>query len=355
MLSRRQFNKLSLATAGATAVGTMGLRRASADTPLVFAGWGGDYQNIHQQQAFVDPFVEETGLEVLSVASPGNMLAIIKSQVDSGNPEWDVVELTEPEVHILAKEGYLVEIEYDADAKAQVPASLLNPYGATVSYAAFVLAWNASEQSQPLTGWADMWNVAEFPGPRTACSWFPYENVEIALLADGLSPSEINPLDDAKIERAFAKWRQLQDDLKVWWGSGGQSAQIFADGEVAVGAIYENRIREAKAVNPALAWTLNQAVVEKVHFVIPKSSQRIEEATLFINSTLRQENQAAFVRVNQYGASNPLAYDLLTADERAANIGAPENLAVELLYDGAFWAEAYPRYADAWEALKAGS
>ena len=138
-------------------------------------------------------------------------------------------------------------------------------------------------------------------------------------------------------------------------GSGGQSAQIFADGEVAVGAIYENRIREAKAVNPALAWTLNQAVVEKVHFVIPKSSQRIEEATLFINSTLRQENQAAFVRVNQYGASNPLAYDLLTADERAANIGAPENLAVELLYDGAFWAEAYPRYADAWEALKAGS
>lgn len=73
-----------------------------------------------------------------------------------------------------------------------------------------------------------------------------------------------------------------------------------------------------------------------------------------INTSLRKENQAAFVRAGGYGATNPMAYTLLSDEESSSNIGSPQNLPAEHIIDGKYWADVYPQYADRWEVFKAG-
>ena len=355
-LPRRRFLRGAAVGASAAALGMSGFggNRAQAASEIVWAGWGGDYQQ-HQADSFAVPFTSETGVAVTQVTSPGNMVSIIKSQVDASNPEWDVVELTVPEVYALVDGGYLEPLTYDPAIAADFPAGILDTHDAPFIYAAFVLAWNteAFPDRQPAS-WADFWNVADFPGRRTACGWFPYYMIEIALMADGVPVDQVYPLNEEKIEHAFKKLEELRPYIDVWWGAGAQSAQLFADGEVVMGMIYENRITEAYKAGKPVTWTLNQALIEPSTYVIPSSSQNKEAAMQFINTSLRRENQAAFVRAGGYGATNPMAYTLLTEEESARNIGAPQNLPSEHIIDGKYWAMEYPKYADRWEVFKAG-
>lgn len=355
-LPRRKFLQTTALGAGVVAIGLGDtvLTRSQAASQIVWAGWGGDYQK-HQSNSFAVPFTKKTGITVAEVTSPGNMVSIIKAQVDAKNPEWDVVELTVPEVYTLVKDGYLTPLTYDQDIAGDFPAGVLDTYDAPFVYAAFVLAWNteAFPDRQPAS-WADFWNVKDFPGRRTACGWFPYYMIEIALMADGVPVDQIYPLDDQKIEHAFKKLEELRPHIDVWWSAGAQSAQLFADGEVVMGMIYENRIREAYKAGKPVAWTLNQAVVEYSTYVIPKGSQNAAAAMQFINESLRKENQAAFVRAGGYGATNPAAYALLSDKESANNVGSPKNLPAEHIIDGKYWAATYPKYADRWEIFKAG-
>lgn len=355
-LPRRKFLQTTALGAGAAAIGLAGAarNRAQAASQIVWAGWGGDYQK-HQSDSFAAPFTKETGTTVAEVTSPGNMVSIIKAQVDANNPEWDVVELTVPEVYTLVKDGYLAPLTYDPGVAGEIPAGVLDTYDAPFVYAAFVLAWNteAFPNRQPAS-WADFWNVKDFPGRRTACGWFPYYMIEIALMADGVPVDQVYPLDDAKIEHAFKKLEELRPHIDVWWGAGAQSAQLFADGEVVMGMIYENRIREAYKAGKPVTWTLNQALIEPSTYVIPKGSQNKDAAMQFINTSLRKENQAAFVQAGGYGATNPAAYTLLSEEAAANNVGSPKNLPAEHIIDGKYWADAYPKYADRWEVFKAG-
>lgn len=354
ILTRRSFLHEAALLSGAVGLAGLPLRSAGAASQIVWAGWGGDYQK-HQAESFAVPFTEETGTTVLQVASPGNMVSIIKAQGDNKNPEWDLVELTEPEVYQLAPEGYLAPLSYDPAVAAEFPPGVLDEYSAPFIYAAFVLAWNTEKfPDRPPATWADFFNVKDFPGRRTACSWFAYYMIEIALMAEGVPPDQVYPMTEEKIERAFKKLEEIRPHIDVWWGSGAQAAQIFADGEVDLGMIYENRIREAHKAGKPVAWTLNQAIIEPSTYVIPAGSQNKEEAMKFINVSLRKENQAAFVRSNQYGATNPKAYDLLSEEEKAQNVGNPKNLANAHILGGEYWAANYPKYMDRWEVFKAG-
>ncbi len=330
-------------------------RQAAAANQIVWAGWGGDYQGL-QSKAFVPPFSKETGIKVVEVASPGNMVAIIKAQVENKNPEWDVVELIEPEVYQLVKLGYLVEITYEGRTKRDYDRKYLSKYAAPFNYYSWILAWNTKNfggENHPNT-WADFWNVQKYPGPRTAMAWYPWVNVEIALMADGVPKDQIYPMSDEKIGRAFQKWKEFRPNIHVWWNSGSQSQQLFSDGEVVLGGVFDGRVRELKKKGQPVDWTFNQGIITPGLWVIPAGSRNTEAASKFINATMRPEPQAHYVRLSQYGATNNKAYGLLTPSEREGITGYGPNFAKQLFLDGRYWAEAWPRYSEAWEKLIAG-
>ena len=59
-----------------------------AKNQVVICGWGGALQKA-QEEAYYRPFEKETGIRVVPVSWPN--LAKIRTQVKTGNVEWDIV------------------------------------------------------------------------------------------------------------------------------------------------------------------------------------------------------------------------------------------------------------------------
>ena len=57
----------------------------------------------------------------------------------------------------------------------------------------------------------------------------PIDTLEIALMADGVAPKDLYPLD---LDRAFRKLDEIKDHIAVWWTGGAQSTQLLESGEV---------------------------------------------------------------------------------------------------------------------------
>ena len=74
----------------------------------------------------------------------------------------------------------------------------------------------------------------------------PKANLEMALIADGVSPDEVYDVLEHRGRRrsAFAKLDTIKDEV-VWWEAGAQPPQLLADGEVVMTTAYNGRIFNA--------------------------------------------------------------------------------------------------------------
>lgn len=93
---------------------------ASADSPsaatgggnLVVASLGGSYQEA-QSKAFMQPFAQQAGVKVTETAAEG--VAKLKAMVESGNVEWDIVDLGPQELQLATQEGLLEPIDWNCE------------------------------------------------------------------------------------------------------------------------------------------------------------------------------------------------------------------------------------------------
>ena len=88
------------------------------------------------------------------------------------------------------------------------------------------------------TSFADFFDTETFPGKRGAYDYVTGGLPEMALIADGVAPEALYPLDT---DRAYKKMDTIKDDI-VWWDTGAQSVQLTADGEVAMGMSWNGRL-----------------------------------------------------------------------------------------------------------------
>ncbi|WP_370651222.1 extracellular solute-binding protein [Neorhizobium galegae] len=91
--------------------------------------------------------------------------------------------------------------------------------------------------------WADFFDLKAFPGPRSMQRQ-PYILLESALLADGVSPEKLYPLD---VDRVFKNLDQIKSSVSVWWTTGAQAVDVLASGECTMGVAWDSRIAPAKA------------------------------------------------------------------------------------------------------------
>ena len=80
--------------------------------------------------------------------------------------------------------------------------------------------------------------MKNFSGKRTFYKWSAPGVLEIALLADGVAPDKLYPLD---LDRAFRKLDTIKSEI-VWWSGGAQSQQLLASGEASVGQFWNGRV-----------------------------------------------------------------------------------------------------------------
>ena len=216
-LSRRSFLSGTAALAG-SAFAAPHIVRAQSDM-LYINSWGGSWLEAATANLF-DPFSAETGIEI-STVSPVSF-AKLAAQVRTGVYEFDVTSLGGGDI-VRANQAGLLE-----DIAAPYEGGVFENGVASHAFAT-VLGWRTDKwDGDAPQSWADFWDVERFPGNRSL-QRYPARILPLALLADGVAPEDLYPLD---IERAFAKLDEIKDHITVWWTAGAQSEQILRDGEV---------------------------------------------------------------------------------------------------------------------------
>lgn len=312
---------------------------------LTFVSFGGVYQEA-QRKAWLEPYTELTGAQFTEDENSSN--ATIKTQVEAGQVTWDVVDVGN-DFGVEAHKDLLEPLDFSL-----IPRDELNEdlgitdwripditYGVVLAYNTEVLgAGNVP------AGWADYFDTAKFPGKRGFWDYSEGGMFEFALMADGVAPGDLYPLD---LPRATAKLNTIKDDL-VPWASGAESQELIGSGEVAMTMIWNGRGWSAKNIDQKpveIQW--NQQIVTADYLVIPKGSPNKEAAMQFIAYTACAEHNAGPSEFIPYGPTNKnsTANAAMVNDLSVTN--ADENSAY---FDDTYLADNFDEIDAAWQAWK---
>jgi putative spermidine/putrescine transport system substrate-binding protein len=194
---------------------------------------------------------------------------------------------------------------------------------------------------------ADFFDLEAFPGKR-GIRKNPKANLEMALIADGVSPAEVYDVLETPegVDQAFAKLDTIKDQV-VWWEAGAQPPQLLADGEVAMTTAYNGRIFNAVAAEDKpfnIVW--DGQVWDLDLWIIPKGAPNKDAAMDFLAFSTATEQLAGQASWISYGptrqSSAPLVASYATKPELEMGPQmptAPENFKNALQNDFEFWAD----------------
>jgi len=215
-------------------------------------------------------------------------------------------------------------------------------YSTTFGYRSDVAEWNGNEP----TNVCDVFDLEAFPGKRSL-EKKPVNNVEWALICDGVDPSEVHEVlaTPEGVEQALAKLDTIKDSV-IWWTKGAQTPQLLADGEVVIGSTYNGRLfsvieEEKQPVKMLWDWQ----VFDLDGWIVPTGSPHKEEVMEYLRyatDTQRLADQAKYI---SYGparvSSAPLVgqHEALGIDMAPHMPTDPANSKTTLLQNYEFWAD----------------
>lgn len=330
-LSRRAM----LAT-GTAALATPMLGRGvnAQATAITVADPGGPFANGYRK-AFYDPFTEETGIEVVSVARDAEPTAQFKSIVETGSYIWDVCTLTLSARLILEQNDLLDPLNLSPDMTADIMPEAVHPNFLGIDVYSTVFAYNTETVEKAPSNWAEFWDTEAFPG-RRALRKNPIDTLEQALMADGVAPADLYPLD---VDRAFAKLDEIKDKIDVWWTGGAQTSQILQSGEVDITSGWNARLQAAIDSGAPAKIVWNQGLYSIEGWGLPKGGPRADIAREFVAFCTQAEQQALFTDDLSYGPTNLKAYDHINPDRAKVLTTSPQNLENMSLASEKWWQE----------------
>ncbi|HEX2316387.1 MAG TPA: ABC transporter substrate-binding protein [Thermomonospora sp.] len=317
---------------------------------LTFASYGGIYQD-GQQKAAIDPFAAESGARVLQDGPTD--YAKIKAQVDSGNVTWDVVDTDA--IWGQAQCGkLLMPLDYTIIDKSNVPAGLASECGVPAMQYGMVLAYNKDRYgANPPKGWADFFDTARFPGKR-AIPGIPNDPApgpyEAALIADGVAPDKLFPLD---VERANRKLTSVRSSL-VFWKTGAESQQLLESGEADMVMLWSGRAYDAikNGAKYDVQWNQFMPIMDVLG--VPKGARNPKAAMALINYYLGAQQQAKLTELTSYSPIHTGAKPKLDALGSAFLTTSKERQAQALPIDAKWWAQNQHALVEKWSAWLGG-
>lgn len=237
-------------------------------------------------EAWGKTFTEKTGIKVKG-DSPQS-LPKIQQMVGAKNVTWDVVEV--PPVFTLRYCGTLFEkLTPGLVDPSRVNAGFGNECGVPdAGYANLMLYSKKKFPNGGPQNWADFFDVKKFPGKRGLWDGAEGVNLEIALLADGVPPEKLYPLD---LDRAFRKLSELKPHI-VFWRTGAQSTQMMESGEVDMIMAWSSRAYPALKNGAPFEPVWNQHIIYNNVLAIPKGAPNKEASETYIRHALQDVQQA---------------------------------------------------------------
>ncbi|GAN55643.1 ABC transporter substrate-binding protein [Tanticharoenia sakaeratensis] len=308
-------------------------RAQTTDRQLTIADVGAE-PSAAMRRAFYDPFERETGIRINAVPHEADPVTQFKLMVETRSYLWDVCMLNSAHVAQLEAEGdYLGRLDIPAADTADFLPNMVSPVWMGFSVYAVMMAWQTSHfPNGGPKDWRDYWDVRRFPGRRSLCR-SPTFSLELALLADGVAPADLYPLD---VDRAFASLRRIKDHIAIWWANGAQNTFLLESDEVDLSDSWSARAQAARTAGAPISLLWN-GLYDVDGWGIPIGSPQASLARTFIRFCARADRQAEYARHIANGPTNRRSFDFLTPERALELPTAPENFKGLTGFDAAWW------------------
>lgn len=323
---------------------------ALKDVAMTFTSYGGAFQT-GQMKGIVKPFGKLSGARVLEDGP--TEYAKLRAQVDADFVTWDVVDTDA--VWSDGQCGKLLQpIDYSIVDASKVPEGQATKCSVPAMNYATVLTYDAKKfGGRTPQGWKDFYDLKRFPGKRAMFGGSGDAapgDLEGALLADGVKPENLYPLD---VDRALRKLDTIRDQL-VFWDTGARSQQMLESGEVVMATVWSGRAYAAVKNGASFKPVWNQFVPRREALVVPKKARSPKASMALINYYLGKEQQEKLTELTSYSPINRDARPRLDPLAQSYVTTTPERQRQALKVDNQWWAENQPLVIKKFTAWLAG-
>jgi putative spermidine/putrescine transport system substrate-binding protein len=325
---------------------------ANAEDTINYAGSGGGLAQV-MKGVFDDPFTAETGIKVEALATTDRASAI-KAMMAAGKVTWDVAELNPVDYATASLSGWLQPLDWaNIDPNNALPEDAkLSDAGIAATYTT-ILAVRTDKlpEGKQMTSWADFWDIENFPGGR-ALQNQPIDNLEFALIADGVAPADVYKVLANKEgqDRAFAKLDEIKPHITAWWTAGAQPIQMISDGEVAFTSAWNGRVTKLASEGVPVDIVWNGGGLKPSYVAIIKGSDKVEEGQKYISFMLTDPARAAkFAELVSYPGLVKGLFDHMDPQKGKTMPTHPENVKGQFVTDAIFWGKHLGELKERWE------
>jgi putative spermidine/putrescine transport system substrate-binding protein len=327
---------------GALLMSSTGLAQAEVKELRMIEAGGPSGESI--EVGYIKPFTEKTGIKVVRESPAG--LGKLRAMVEAKNVTSALNELSSAEYEQAKALDLLEELDWEAINPDPIYDEAKQDKGLGWQYYSTILAWR--DDAKPLNGWKDLWDVENFPGKR-ALPDYPAYILPMALIADGVEPKDLYPLD---LDRAFKKLEELKDHVAVWWQAGAQPPQLLKDNEVQYAVAWSGRVTDEPGIN----YTFNEGQLDLTFFGVPKGIDPEQKAAAMklLHEVTVAKNQAAAANVVSYTGPSTELDPLLPQDRLDKFPTASKNKAVQFMMDPKWWYDHADEVEQRWQEFKLG-
>jgi putative spermidine/putrescine transport system substrate-binding protein len=295
---------------------------------------------------FWKPFTERTGIEV--VPEIPSSFGKLRAMVQSGKTTASLQDLGSLNFEQAKALDLLEPIDWDQVKPRAMFPEMRDKFGFGQTYFSTVMAWRADAKAPQ--SWRDFWNVKDFPGKRSLAN-YPAYTLPVALLADGVTPDKLYPLD---LDRAFRSLDRIKPHVAVWWTTGAQPGQLLVDNEVQYANAWNGRV--AVLWDQGVRHSFNEGLLDIAWYVVPKGAPPAEKraAMLFLHEWTDPAKQAEYAKRVYYTGSSPDLAPLLPKDKLHLFPTTPENKAKQVLQNAKWWYENADLVEKRWQQWKLG-
>lgn len=316
---------------------------AGFDNPDKWAGrtlrvgaWGGDVQEV-LRIAVWEPFAELTGCVVEPVITDFTRL---EETLARNDPYADVLLVDSTwAVSASRRNNVLAPIDDTLAETAQCDIFPVSRSAVPAYSYGMVSAYRRSAipvELGPPADWAAWWDTTRYPGSRTLFKG-ALGTFEFALLASGVPPEDLYPLDG---QAAIESLKEISGRIvDRWWETGPQPVGWLGRGRADLGSAWSYRVRAAQIDGWPVEIVWNQGLLITDLWVVPNGTLSYDVAMDYIRFALSPEVQRSLAERLGFGPVNSEAFALMDPLAAAQLPSSPTIRSRMIMLDSEWWAD----------------
>lgn len=318
-------------------------------TDLTYVSYGGVVQD-GMIEAWQEPYRANTpGIRFVNTSPPD--MRQLRAQVEQGVVGWNIVSAapwqTLQNCGTVYERLNLPDVDLD-----QFAADLRGDCFAAAFRYGLVFAYNAEKwpdpQAAPQTV-QDFFDLEKFPGKRGVVPALADGILEWALIADGVDPANLYPLD---VDRALAKWETIRAET-VWAPTADDLLRLVTSEEVDMHLLTQPYVLAALDAGEQITPVWHVTMTGVSGLAIPRGAPYQVEAQAFLSYVLQPESQARIAELLGVAPANDDAEPTLSENGAKVDVFGPANTgtvaAVDQVWWSQNWADVFTEF-DSWMA-----